>query len=94
MADQDLQSQEALPEDIDLDALVQQHGLIYHDHIQRDERQPGGATRKVWMRTERPMTGAEVLSHRFDGEDVIVVTQDGQKWRFTHDGRALNLLEG
>ena len=92
MADEIMLNEEA-PVDIDLDALVQEHGLVYHDHMLREERVAGGQVKKVWMRTERPMTGAEVLSHRFVGEDVILTTADGQKWRFGADGSARNLME-
>lgn len=81
----------AMPADVDLDALVQ--ALQYHDHIQREQRQGNGPARKVWLAVDRPMTGADVLSHRFDGDDVLLVTADGQKWRFRPDGQAINLME-
>jgi hypothetical protein len=79
--------------DIDLDALVQEHGLIYTDHSQREQRQAGQPPRKVWLATERPMTGGDVLSYRLDGDDVILVTADGQKWRFAVNGQAHRLME-
>lgn len=84
----------AQPDDVDLDALVQSHGLVYIDHVQREQRQGNGPPRKVWLTTERLMSGADVLNHRFDGGDVLIVTADGQKWRFRADGTAQNLMEG
>ena len=91
--DEQLDALVAQPDDVDLDALVQSHGLIYTDHVQREQRQGNGPPRKVWLPTERFMTGADVLSHRFDGDDVLIVTGDGQKWRFRPDGTAQNLME-
>jgi hypothetical protein len=82
------------PRDVDLDGLIKAAGLVYHDHVQRLQRRPDGTDGLMWQRTERPMTGADVLAWQFDGDAVVVVTKDGQKLRFDGGGQAQNLLEG
>ncbi len=45
-------------------------------------KKPGKKTAtRVFERVERPMTVADVLSFRVDGNEVIIVTADGQKLR-------------
>lgn len=45
-------------------------------------KKPGKKTAtRVFERVERPMTVADVLSFRVDGNEVVLVTADGQKLR-------------
>lgn len=45
-------------------------------------KKPGKKTAtRVFERVERPMTAADVLSFRVDGNEVVIVTADGQKLR-------------
>jgi hypothetical protein len=80
--------------EIDLDALVQDLGLVFVDHVRREEVRNGQRI-SVWRQTERPMTSADVLSYREDtqGRGLVLVTADGRKLLWIGEGRAVNLLE-
>ena len=46
------------------------------------KKKPGKKTKtRVFIPFERPMEAADVLSFRVDGNEVIIVTSDGQKFR-------------
>lgn len=91
--DEDIEEESEGPKDIDLDGLVKDHELVYHDHVRRDSRRPDGTTGPVWFATERPMTGADVLGYRIDGDSVYLVCGDGQRWHMAGDGNAYQLRE-
>lgn len=85
--------EDSMGNDIDLDSLVKDAALVYHDHVRKDARRPDGTMGPVWFATERPMTGADVLGWRQEDGDTYIVTGDAQRWRFTAEGNAYQLRE-
>lgn len=67
-------------------------GIVYRDHVRREQRQPGGSIRNVWTSTERAVEQADVLATRVDADGLIAVLGDGQKLRIGADG-IVNMLE-
>ncbi len=55
-------------------------GLKYHTSEKKEINKDG---RKVahYIPLERALTEADVLSYRIVGEEVVIVTKDGQKYR-------------